>query len=366
MTLVVKRIKNRKYFYFQTSLGGYKKPIMTYITRTQTDINTLSDATAKALSKHFISVFQSAGYLSSVNYHFQNPPSESLYDNDFYEYLRFLHKFLRENLQHEIHDYEDIIFAKYVHGSNAIEGNSMTRSEVIDYLIKDRSPLGKSENELLQTRNHFRTKQYLDNYSGKLSETFVKEIHKHLMCGVDGYNSEENAGQYRSEPVRVTKSNTAISKVGDIQQHILKLLTDYEELIESDVHPINCFAIFHHRFEQIHPFRDGNGRTGRAILDYMLKQHGFPPVYIPPKERTVYLDALGEAGFVQNYTPLVDFVTNRMGTTMWYYMSKSPTMRKFIYSQDAKDLFVTRFHADDIYEKMISTMKHFEHSEEDP
>ena len=154
--------------------------------------------------------------------------------------------------------------------------------------------------------------------------------------------------------------------VDDIQRDISKLLNEYEDLTESNVHPVNCFAIFHHRFEQIHPFRDGNGRTGRTILDYILKQHDFPPVYIPPKERTVYLDALGEAGLVQNYTPLVDFITNWMGMTMWYYMAKSPSMRKFMYSLEAKDLFVVRLHAGDVYEKMITTMKHFETSEEDP
>jgi fido (protein-threonine AMPylation protein) len=366
MTLVVKGIKSGRYFYFQTSSGTHQKPVTTYITRTQTDINALSDAIAKAVTKHFMSVYQRAGYLSSVNYRFLNPPSESMYDNQFYEYLRFIYKFLKENLQNELQDYDDIIFAKYVHGSNAIEGNSLTRSEVFDCIIKNKSPLGKTENELLQTRNHFRTKQYLDDYDGKLTESFIKEIHKRLMSGVDGYNHEEKAGVYRSESVIITKGTSPISRVENIPRDVLKLLSDFEEMLESNTHPVNCFAIFHHQFEQIHPFRDGNGRTGRAILDYMLKKYDFPPIYIPPKERNIYLDALHEGGLVENYTPLVDFITKRMGMTVWYYVAKSPSMRKVVHSQGFRDLFVSRLGVSDVYQEMMKTVEHFETNEEDP
>jgi len=89
----------------------------------------------------------------------------------------------------------------------------------------------------------------------------------------------------------------------------------------------------HSKFEHIHPFRDGNGRTGRAILDYMLRIGGFPPVYFPPVERQNYLNALQESGFIGNYTPLVDLLTYRIMIT-YLFIAARTSMYDVLLSDD--------------------------------
>jgi Fic family protein len=84
--------------------------------------------------------------------------------------------------------------------------------------------------------------------------------------------------------------------------------------------------VFHQKFEEIHPFQDGNGRTGREILNLMLERQGFPPAYITPAERSRYLDAL-EAGNGLDYTPLIDFIIDRMNATLMYLFSKTSLYR---------------------------------------
>jgi Fic family protein len=80
--------------------------------------------------------------------------------------------------------------------------------------------------------------------------------------------------------------------------------------------------IFHQKFEEIHPFEDGNGRVGREILNFMLRQHKFPEIYITPGQSSQYYSAL-EEGNAQNYVPLLDFIMNRIIGTIQYLYSKT-------------------------------------------
>jgi Fic family protein len=123
-------------------------------------------------------------------------------------------------------------------------------------------------------------------------------------------------------------------------------------------------AIFHFEFERIHPFRDGNGRTGRAILDYMLRINGYPPIYIPTNERENCLKALTECSFNSNYTPLIDFIIDRMSATYTYLLAKSP-MRNIVKSDEYRNFFSTEFDLE-IYDKTIQRVDYYAKTDEDP
>jgi Fic/DOC family len=118
----------------------------------------------------------------------------------------------------------------------------------------------------------------------------------------------------------------------------------YSDNLSRKIHPIELGAIFHHKFECIHPFQDGNGRVGRAILDFMLKSSGFPPIYIPVEERSRYLDVLAEAD-LNNYIPLIDFLICRMLFTMTLLFSKT----SLFYGINSSDFqqFTTNYLGDD-------------------
>ncbi|MFH1649463.1 MAG: Fic family protein [Candidatus Woesearchaeota archaeon] len=64
---------------------------------------------------------------------------------------------------------------------------------------------------------------------------------------------------------------------------------------DKDLHPLILASSFHHKFEKIHPFFDGNGRTGRILMNYILLQKEYPPIIHQKKHRTEYLDALQDA-----------------------------------------------------------------------
>ena len=79
------------------------------------------------------------------------------------------------------------------------------------------------------------------------------------------------------------------------------------------MHPLILAAAFHHKFEKVHPFYDGNGRTGRMLLNLILLKNGFPPLIISDKQRKRYYNALEKAdkadfsAIDKNYESIINF-----------------------------------------------------------
>lgn len=123
-------------------------------------------------------------------------------------------------------------------------------------------------------------------------------------------------------------------------------------------------VVFHSMFERIHPFRDGNGRTGRTILDYMLRIYGFPPVYFPLAEREDYLNALHESGF-ENYTSLIDLFITRMMITFWFIAARS-SMYYGILSEEYRSFFISNIGHEPVYNQLVELLKDLHVNDDDP
>lgn len=80
----------------------------------------------------------------------------------------------------------------------------------------------------------------------------------------------------------------------------------------SNAHPILKAVIFKTRFIKIHPFRDGNGRTSRILLNYMFVRYGYPTITITGKEKFAYFNALQKAITENNYTELIKIIVKHM------------------------------------------------------
>lgn len=172
--------------------------------------------------------------------------------------------------------------------TNTIEGSTMTLSDVREVLADNNKVLAnRPAKEQIETRNHRTALFYLLDELNAQGESFrwtkdlIQQTHLRLMNTVIS-----NAGMYRNHGVRIMGSQTALANYMSVPQKI-------DELIEAINKPtdnvMERLAWTHATFEQIHPFSDGNGRTGRLIMFIQALQYGItPPLIIKERKRAYY------------------------------------------------------------------------------
>lgn len=119
-----------------------------------------------------------------------------------------------------------------------------------------------------------------------LSESIIKQIHYLVLA-----DKREDRGVYRRVPVRIMGAKHEPVQPYLIQTQMEKLLEQYRNSTE---HIIPRLARFHIEFEGIHPFIDGNGRTGRLLVNLELMKAGYPPIDIKFTDRIAYYNAFDE------------------------------------------------------------------------
>lgn len=119
------------------------------------------------------------------------------------------------------------------------------------------------------------------------SERIIKEIHTLVLM-----DRPEDRGVYRRIPVRIMGAYHAPPDPVRVPKQMERLVAEFEG--NKKLHPIERAALFHLKFEGIHPFVDGNGRTGRLILNLMLMQAGYPPINVKYSDRKRYYEAFDE------------------------------------------------------------------------
>jgi Fic family protein len=187
---------------------------------------------------------------------------------------------------------------EFTYNSNAIEGNTLTLQETalaLEGMTVDKKPL-KDHLEAVGHRDAFLYVQEIAAGELELSEYVVKNIHALVLM-----HRPEDKGIYRRIPVRIVGAYTEPIEPHLIKEKMESLLLKNEER-KSQISAIERIARFHLEFEGIHPFIDGNGRTGRLILNLELIRSGFPPINVKFTDRKRYYDAFdayyrdGDAG----------------------------------------------------------------------
>jgi Fic family protein len=160
--------------------------------------------------------------------------------------------------------------SRNAHASTAIEGNPLTLEQV-RALEEGRSIVAGDDRSRREALNYFAGLRYLEkNASTKtLRHEDIFRLHKIL---VEDVMDQGEAGRYRSVPVRV--GQYIPPPPGDVSGLMFELL-EWWNKAAADLSPILSSAIIHYRFEAIHPFADGNGRTGRALSLWELYRRGF-------------------------------------------------------------------------------------------
>lgn len=177
---------------------------------------------------------------------------------------------------------------EYTYNSNAIEGNTLTLREtdlVLRGLTIDKKPL-KDHMEAVGHKEAFDFVSELVKENVPISESIIKQIHYLVLA-----DKKEDRGVYRRVPVRIMGAQHEPVQPYLIQPKMEQLL---QEFSESEEHIVTKLARFHIEFEGIHPFIDGNGRTGRLLVNLELMKAGYPPIDIKFTDRIAYYNAFDE------------------------------------------------------------------------
>ncbi len=173
----------------------------------------------------------------------------------------------------------------YTYNSNAIEGNTLTLREtdlVLQGITVDKKPL-KDHLEAVGHRDAFDFVRELVQEKAPLTESLLKQIHFLVLA-----DKREDRGVYRRVPVQIMGAAKMPVQPYLIQPKMEGLLLDYAGRSE---HILPKLAWFHMEFEGIHPFIDGNGRTGRLLVNLELMKAGYPPIDIKFTDRLAYYNA---------------------------------------------------------------------------
>lgn len=187
------------------------------------------------------------------------------------------------------------------YNSNHIEGNRLTKDQT--RYIFETNTLGITEeavkvDDIIETTNHFRCIDYIiDHATEPLSESLIKRLHAILKTGTsDAGKSWFAVGEYKRLPNEVGGSETTSPE--EVREEICSLLKEYSE---KKTPTFDDLLDFHHRFESIHPFQDGNGRVGRLILFKECLRFGIVPFIITDRLKMYYYRGLHEWPKVPDY-----------------------------------------------------------------
>ena len=194
----------------------------------------------------------------------------------------------RELTEGETERLNEEFTVEYTYNSNAIEGNALTLREtdlVLRGLTIDRKPL-KDHMEAVGHKEAFEFVSELVKQNEPLSERIIKQIHFLVLVG-----NKDDRGVYRKVPVRIMGAKHEPVQPYMIEPKMEELLKSF---MEGEEHIITKLARFHIEFEGIHPFIDGNGRTGRLLVNLELMKAGYPPIDIKFTDRMEYYKAFDE------------------------------------------------------------------------
>ena len=203
----------------------------------------------------------------------------------------------------------------FTYNSNAIEGNTLTLKEtamVLEGMTIDQKPL-KDHLEAVGHRDAF---LYIEDIAKdtKISETVIKNIHSLVLM-----NRPEDKGVFRKIPVTIMGAYTEPVQPYMIEPKMTELLAENEKR-KKKMHPLERIARFHLEFEGIHPFIDGNGRTGRLLLNLDLIQNGYPAINVKFADRKTYYAAFDEFYKNNNAEPMTELVAKYVIERMKQYL----------------------------------------------
>ena len=229
------------------------------------------------------------------------------YDTLLKEYRQqVIDKFNAEDLK----EYNEILFSAH---SCAIEGNTFSVDDT--RALKEKGlgliPQGRTLLEAFEMLDHFKAYEFLMGQTDQpLTEQLVKDTHRILTEHTLTYRYKDAVpGEYTNTDMGA--GDTIFGDHKELITRVPKLMEATQKAIEErPVHPGEIAAQFHKHFIFLHPFRDGNGRLGRLLSNFILVKLEQPMILIESTEREKYIAALKACRNERNTAPMVDFFFN--------------------------------------------------------
>jgi len=200
-------------------------------------------------------------------------------------------------------DIRDQFVLKLTYTSNGIEGSTLTEQDTSAILFDNIALPDKSLTEQLEAKNHQTALNYLFEYilkGKKIDEDLILKLHSILMNGI-----RPDAGVYRYHSVRTAGVNLPTANYLSIP----KLMQEVVSMISQKNKDIIALSTsVHSKFEQIHPFSDGNGRIGRLLMDAMLLKNNFAPAVIHQRQKQLYYTYLNKSQIKSDQSQLEDYI----------------------------------------------------------
>ena len=214
-----------------------------------------------------------------------------------------------------IKKYEEDFIVRFTYNTNAIEGNRLSLRETSMILTENIIPAGATPNDYNETINSKDCYDFIKNYRGEFNQKFLLRIHEILVKNT----SCTIVGNYRDHDVRISGSHWIPPAHKKVKEEMRKIFQWYYTGKKS-LHPVELGTILHNKIVRLHPFSDGNGRTARVVMNWILLKYKFPLVYIELRDKLNYYNAI-EQGDIGNDAIFVHYITT---TLMAQYTFLSP------------------------------------------
>lgn len=323
-----KRIGTKEYYYLRASLTRNGKQVTKDIAYLGSDFLKIKEklsSLSKEHQKEIRKTYKTIHRFLEVNHFLEKAKELKLKKDEFLgDFLNLVEackihwdsvfKRLDFNSKEEL--LNDFV-VEYSYNTTSLEGNMITLKEAEKLLLEQKTPKDRTLRELYDLQNTRAVFfSYYENLPKIMDHNIIQEIHDSLLENIDVRKG------YRTQDIRVIKSKFKSSPAQYVKTDMDLLLKWFKD--NSNLHPFVLAILFHHKFEKIHPFFDGNGRTGRILANLILMQKGYPPLIIRKKNRKRYLDALSKADrldldslSIKDYSRLVKFVANEFVKNYW-------------------------------------------------
>ena len=187
-------------------------------------------------------------------------------------------------------EYMEDILVRMAHHSTAIEGNTLTQAETISILIHNFIPRDMSEREYYEVKNYRKAFNTLLEADRKITTELIKKYNKDIMENLHDLNGKFKTTQnlilgVEFEP---TKPYLVPFEIEDCCNNLSYRLDN----AKTNEEKVEIIMDQHIKFEKIHPFNDGNGRTGRLLIVHSCLKEDLEPIIIPKEEKGKYINLL--------------------------------------------------------------------------